>query len=487
MRCRIFVCVIWSLLASSYGWAQAPTLVLVTESTKPRVGELLRETGLDVEFRDIKDGSTVRTSKATLKRFEKGISDEMAVRFAGLPAVVAWNVAQQAQKDQPVGKVASVSQNVVYITLGESSGVRAGSELQVYRKSREIRDPDTQKVIAVERPKVGSLQITEVQADFSKAKVTSDLELELQIGDEVAPKVDELQVAVLPFRSEKGDLLDVAAGLAEELTTHLVRQNVDVLERSALDKVVTELALQNTVLFEPDNLQRLGELAGATAIVTGKIVATGKLGTAYVRLIDVRTGQIQFAASGTMSLANAKVVASSGSSSAASPGPEPDSAPMVKRRPVPRGAFQSDVVEFTEDSPANWIFKLARVGNPIWSDRSYVFATLPKEVQGGALLWRDSEQTKHWLEPGIVTALKPCTAYAIIRWRYTGKVEVDEVTFSQLLREGWEEIDGNVNTSFPGGEDWRWKIIRKPLETGDVILQLGSVSWNRCPVLFIFK
>ena len=44
---------------------------------------------------------------------------------------------------------------------------------------------------------MGSLQITEVQADFSKAKVTSDLELELQIGDEVAPKVEKLHVAVI--------------------------------------------------------------------------------------------------------------------------------------------------------------------------------------------------------------------------------------------------------------------------------------------------
>lgn len=484
MRVMIALTVmVWSLWIG-FASAEPPELILAIDSSqKSRVGVLLKETPSDLTFRDIRDGMEVRTPKSVLKKLERRISDDTAIRVAGLPAVVAWHVAENATRETSVGKIASVSQNVIYLTLGSESGVETGQRLDVYRKKNEIKDPDTGKVIAVERPKIGLLEITEVNKEFSKARAVSALEIALQTGDEVEPQREKFQVAVLPFRSEEGELTDVAAGLAEDLTTQLARQEITVLERSALDKVLVELAIQNTVLFEPENVKKLGQLAGASTIVTGKIVTKGKLGTAYARLIDVRSGKILYAASGTMSLANAKVVGESGEKK----GMSSKSDSTVKRRPVPRGAFQSDVVEFTDNAPAGAIFKLARNGTPIWSDRPYGLLGLPKEVTGGALLWRDSEKTKFWLEPGTITALDDCTAYAMIRWKYLGKVEVDEVTLTKLVQDGWEEVEDNVGTSFPGGEDWRWKLLKKDVAEGDVVLQLNTVNWGRIPVLFIFK
>ncbi|WLD12308.1 FlgO family outer membrane protein [Planctellipticum variicoloris] len=484
MRVMIALTVmVWSLWIG-FASAEPPELILAIDSSqKSRVGVLLKETPSDLTFRDIRDGMEVRTPKSVLKKLERRISDDTAIRVAGLPAVVAWHVAENATRETSVGKIASVSQNVIYLTLGSESGVETGQRLDVYRKKNEIKDPDTGKVIAVERPKIGLLEITEVNKEFSKARAVSALEIALQTGDEVEPQREKFQVAVLPFRSEEGELTDVAAGLAEDLTTQLARQEITVLERSALDKVLVELAIQNTVLFEPENVKKLGQLAGASTIVTGKIVTKGKLGTAYARLIDVRSGKILYAASGTMSLANAKVVGESGEKK----GMSSKSDSTVKRRPVPRGAFQSDVVEFTDNAPAGAIFKLARNGTPIFPDRNYVLSTVPKEISGGALLWRDSEKANTWLEPSIIAAQGDCTAYAMIRWKHLGKVDVDEVTLTKLVGEGWEEVDVRVATSFPNGGDWNWKLLKKELSEGDVILQLQTVNWGKNPVLFIFK
>ena len=163
-------------------------------------------------------------------------------------------------------------------------------------------------------------------------------------------------------------------------------------------------------------------------------------------------------------------------------------ATSANRRALPKGAFRSSVAEFTEQASPEWIFKEAKVGTQLWSDRGYVLAELPPEIVGGSLLLRDSEQkSKEWLKAGTITALKDCTAYALIRWKYLGKEEVGEITFTKLLSEGWDEVDGNLNTSFPGGEDWRWKAFSKKVSQGDVVQPLKSVSWRGHPVIFVFK
>ncbi|MDZ4688962.1 MAG: FlgO family outer membrane protein [Planctomycetaceae bacterium] len=490
MRLAIALTVMFCFVNGS-AFAQKASFVSITEGSKTRVGVLLNETATEIALRDLKDGTELRLPKALLKRFEKGISDDAAIRTAGLPAVMAFRVAETVGKERPVGKVAQVQQNVIYVTLGSGSGLIVGQKLDVYRLQNEIRDPVTDKVLGVERPKLGTVEVTEINKEFSKVKLSGGLEITVQKGDEVEPVRQAAQVAVLPFRSEKGETYDVAATLAEDLTTQLVRQGVTVLERSVLDRVIVELAIQNTVLFEPENVQKLGQLAGASSIVTGKIVTKGKLGTAYARLIDVRTGKIEYAASSSLSLANANVVSGAGDAKPAAGGNEPGGKPApnnkVKRRPVPKGAFQSDVVEFTDNARPDAVFKLARVGTQIWSDRGYAITALPKEIGGGALVGRDSEQGKEWLDGGTITALKDCTVYAIMRSRHLGGEEIGDVTIAKFLREGWEEVDGNFNVSFPSGENWKWKIVKKSVSEGDVFLQLDTIKWNKIAVLFVFK
>ena len=155
-------------------------------------------------------------------------------------------------------------------------------------------------------------------------------------------------------------------------------------------------------------------------------------------------------------------------------------------KPGPKGLFRSTVVEFTDKASPNWIFKVAKTSTQIWSDKPYMLTFLPKEVVGGSLLLRDSGQTD-WFPGGSVTALKDCHAYVLIRWKYLGKEEVGEVTFTKFEREGWEEVDGKTSVNFPGGEDWQWKVLKKPVSAGDVILPLETINWGKIPAIFVFK
>jgi hypothetical protein len=86
-----------------------------------------------------------------------------------------------------------------------------------------------------------------------------------------------------------------------------------------------------------------------------------------------------------------------------------------------------------------------------------------------------------------VVALKDATVYAIIRWKYLNKTVIAEDEFKKLEDEGWKPVEGKVGTTFPQGEDWRWKAYKKSIEKGDVDLDLKTLKWDKQAVIFIFK
>jgi hypothetical protein len=151
--------------------------------------------------------------------------------------------------------------------------------------------------------------------------------------------------------------------------------------------------------------------------------------------------------------------------------------------------FHSTVIELTDKAPSDWLLKEAKAGTKMVSGRDYTLTDLPDEAKGGTLLLRTSsdDDLKSWLKNGTVTALKDGTVCILVRWKYLGKEVIDEVAFTKLEREGWTEVEGTTATTFPSGEDWRWKTYKKDMKKGDVVLQLKTLSWGQWPVLFVFK
>src|SRR5258706_74255 len=90
---------------------------------------------------------------------------------------------------------------------------------------------------------------------------------------------------------------DSGDAMAEALTTKLVNVGLAIVEPSRLTAVITEVANQNTELFDPKTAQKVGKQIGASAVLTGRIVTSGATSEAHMRLIKVETGQIILAAS----------------------------------------------------------------------------------------------------------------------------------------------------------------------------------------------
>ena len=71
------------------------------------------------------------------------------------------------------GLVAAVESDIVVLNVGAKSGVKAGDQLSVERVTREIKDPATGKVLRRLSNKIGVVEVTEVDAVSSVAKIVS--------------------------------------------------------------------------------------------------------------------------------------------------------------------------------------------------------------------------------------------------------------------------------------------------------------------------
>lgn len=95
----------------------------------------------------------------------KAVTDaasQLEAKAATLPAPAAIEVHGMVADAAPDG--------TLILNVGSSSGLKVGDVLNVRRKVREVRDPDTDKVIRVVEDSIGAVTITEVQASSSTGK-----------------------------------------------------------------------------------------------------------------------------------------------------------------------------------------------------------------------------------------------------------------------------------------------------------------------------
>lgn len=176
-------------------------------------------------------------------------------------------------------------------------GISKDEALNVYRVSKEIRDPDTGQVIDRERRKIAKLIVTEVGERVVKAKTADDLEIEIRVGDEVEPVKQSRAIAILPATDLAGNVRAAGKRFSEELTSSLTEMGVAVVERGQLDRVRGELATQQTADFDGDTARQLGKLVGAFAVLTGTISDDWvSAQNTMLRLVKVETGEVIFGA-----------------------------------------------------------------------------------------------------------------------------------------------------------------------------------------------
>ncbi len=72
------------------------------------------------------------------------------------------------------GTIADVSGSTVIINIGRNAGLKKGDRLEVKRVSREVKDPDTGKVIRVVAEKVGEVVVTDVDDTSAEGKFSGN-------------------------------------------------------------------------------------------------------------------------------------------------------------------------------------------------------------------------------------------------------------------------------------------------------------------------
>ena len=106
-------------------------------------------------------------------------------------------------------------------------------------------------------------------------------------------KEQKRKIAVVPFTELDGRATVLGTFLAEDLTTRLfVAGGFEIVERTLLNKVMTELKLGGSGAIDPDQAKQIGKVAGVDAIVTGSVTDLQSSVAVNCRVIDVQTGRV---------------------------------------------------------------------------------------------------------------------------------------------------------------------------------------------------
>ena len=117
-------------------------------------------------------------------------------------------------------------------------------------------------------------------------------DLASQISSSVTQQ-QKRKIAVPPFRELDGRATVLGTYMSEALVTQLVNSgNLEVVERTMLDRILSEMRLGESGLIDPNTAKRVGQVAGVDAIVTGTITDLQSYVAVNCRLIDAATGRI---------------------------------------------------------------------------------------------------------------------------------------------------------------------------------------------------
>ena len=139
---------------------------------------------------------------------------------------------------------------------------------------------------------------------FKAALAASNLEEGVnELASQISKNMSAFQkkkIAIVEFVDLKGDVTAFGQFLAEELITKTFTVGAgrfEVVERSLLNKVVSEQKLSLTGVIDPDSARQVGKILGVDAIVTGSVTDLGNSVKVNARMIDTETAKVFAAAS----------------------------------------------------------------------------------------------------------------------------------------------------------------------------------------------
>jgi len=100
------------------------------------------------------------------------------------------------------GRVMVGEQDIVYVDIGSSAGVKPGDLFSVFRIESEIRHPKTRKKIGYKILNLGEIKITKLTESASEAEVVNSYQ-EMKAGDYIRPYLPPLSAEIPVIKSSQ--------------------------------------------------------------------------------------------------------------------------------------------------------------------------------------------------------------------------------------------------------------------------------------------
>ena len=184
------------------------------------------------------------------------------------------------------GYVVGVSGEIVYINLGQASGVVEGIKFEVVRLDKEHPFKMGEKIIGYPETEVGQIEITKVRKEMSLAKVIKKV-MDIQEGDKVYQEMKKVtRIAITEF-SYGDEFNDFTRNVQDILYTNLIQRGMTVVEREKIDQVLEELGESFSGMIDSSTAAEIGKMLGVEAIVVGTVADMGNSLDLRARLVDV--------------------------------------------------------------------------------------------------------------------------------------------------------------------------------------------------------
>jgi hypothetical protein len=161
-----------------------------------------------------------------------------------------------------------------------------------------ITDPETDKILAVIRPTVARLTVTQVVNDkLSKVELADpDQELDFQRGMMIEIERPSKTVMFVPpkWKSANANLKvgDEALYVTEHVLTELLRYGVKVISREQVTRVTESLAEEAGKQASDISPLEVAEALNAGVMITGELLAQANFGNVFLHATDVQSTQV---------------------------------------------------------------------------------------------------------------------------------------------------------------------------------------------------
>lgn len=126
--------------------------------------------------------------KEQLRSVQAGVSSFDQSIFANAARKAVDSIVDKIMENvEQLGYVIALEGNVIMIDLTKAHGLEKGMRLQVLRIGNPVIHPITKKVLGASKEIIGTIEITELESGWSKAKLI-DSKGEIRVGDRVSIK-----------------------------------------------------------------------------------------------------------------------------------------------------------------------------------------------------------------------------------------------------------------------------------------------------------